>query len=322
MNVKDDPNLSGSHASAGNFPGDWADVAVFLAVLDAGSLVGATEKLNMSQPTIGRHLAAMEKRMGTTLFARTGRRLMPTEVASRIEESARKMSREMLAIQRTVAGAAQGLHGQVTISANEGTGSEWLIPVLAKLKQKFPDIFIELKIEGRAADLVQREADIALRMGRPTQLDLITRKLVTVGFGIYVAESLLAEHGRIEAFADLNHTGWVRGAFSTTRVDMLHDFFAEYSLDCHIALSTNSPAAQVRAVQEGLGFGVLSHRWAGREEGLVRVLPDFEAAAIDLWLVTHEDLRHSARIRAVSDLIAEAAHADAQRFAVNDRSRS
>jgi DNA-binding transcriptional LysR family regulator len=305
-------DVDGAHLSQ---PGDWTDIAVFLAVLDAGNLVAAADTLGMSQPTVGRRIAALESRMGTHLFARTGRRMLPTEVGRNIEESARKMAREMHAIQRTVTGAAKGLHGQVTISALEGTGSEWLLPVLASLQQKYPDIFVELKIEARAADLVQREADIALRLGRPTQLDLISRKLATVGFGIYAATGWLKRHGPIRNFADLNGTDWVRGAFSATRSTMLQEFFQERGLDCRIALSTNSPAAQLRAVQHGIGLGVLSHRWVSRETGLERVLPAFEAAAIDLWLVTHEDLRHSARIKAVADHIAEAAHQDARLFA-------
>ncbi len=293
---------------------DWSDMALFLAVLDGGNLVAAAETLGLSQPTVGRRLAALEQRLGAALFARTGRRMLPTEVALSIEDSARKMDREMYAIRRSVAGAAEGLSGQVTISANEGTGSEWLVPVLATLQHKYPEIFIDLRIEARAADLVHREADIALRMGRPTQLDLITRKLATVGFGLYASREFLDRQGPIASVEDLNGKPWIRGVFNRLGNDLLHDFFGEHSLNCRIVLSTNSPAAQLRAVGSGIGIGVLSHRWASQEPDLLRVLPEVGAAAIDLWLVTHEDLRHSARIRAVADHIAAAARRDEALF--------
>ena len=304
-----------SMVDAQNTLADWSDIAVFLAVLDAGSLVAASESLQVSQPTVGRRLAALEARLGVTLFSRTGRRLVPTDVALRIEEGARRMAREMHAIQRGVAGEATVLRGQVTISAIEGTGSEWLVPVIASLQRKHPDIFIDLKIESRAADLVQREADIALRMNRPSQQNLIARRLASIGFGFYAARKWTKRHPAVTTLSDLQGTPWVRGYFTSSRDDPLGGYFAEHDIRVRTVMSTNSPAAQVRAVQQGVGLGVLSHRWASREKGLVRLLPDISAAEIELWLVTHEDLRHSARLRAVADHIAEAAHADAELFA-------
>lgn len=299
---------------------DWSDMLIFLAVLDEKNLVGAAEKLNLSQPTVGRRLAAMESRLGVTLFARTGRKMVPTEIARQIEENARAMQREMHAVHREISGVAQGLTGQVTISAAEGTGSEWLIPVLADFQRIHPDIFVDLKIEARAADLVQREADIALRMGRPKQLDLITRKLVTIGFGIYASRKWLATQPPIKTNADLVGRSWVRGAYGGNGANLLEGFFNEIALHSSTAMSTNSPAAQIRAVEEGIGLGVLSHRWAAIRPELIRVLPDLEPATLELWLVTHEDLRHSARIRAVADHIAAAARADEDLFLTGKRS--
>jgi DNA-binding transcriptional LysR family regulator len=309
-------------SDAGSFhisPADWSDIAIFLAVLDAGSLVSAAEVLAISQPTVGRRLAALEQRMGVTLFSRSGRRMVPTEIARRIEEAARRVAREMHAIERGIAGEAQGLRGQVTISANEGTGSEWLLPVLADLQRQHPEIYIDLKIESRSADLVQREADIALRMGRPTQPDLIARKLADVGFGFYASRGLLATLPPINEVSDLNERPWVRGIFTRQGDDLLNRFFADHDIQCRVVLNTNSPAAQLRAVQHGIGFGVLSHRWARQEPELVRILPEQSAATVALWLVTHEDLRHSARLRAVADHIAAAARRDEALFISGER---
>lgn len=294
---------------------DWSDMALLLAVLDTGSLAAAGEALGLSQPTVGRRLAALETRLDTTLFSRGGKRLIPTEMALSIEENARKMSREMFAIRRRVAGAVTGMAGQVTVSANEGTGSEWLIPVLADLQRMHPDIYVELKIDLRAADLVQREADIALRLGRPTQQELIARKLADVGFALYASEQFLAAHGPITSLDDLQDKPWVRGNFIKTGNDALMAFMSEHNLRYRIALSTNSPAAQIAAVRAGLGIAVISHRWASTYPELVPLLPALEVASLELWLVSHSDLRHSARMRAVADYIIEAARKDESLFA-------
>ncbi|WP_167854710.1 LysR family transcriptional regulator [Mangrovimicrobium sediminis] len=288
---------------------EWSDIRVFLAIVDSGNLVSAAEQLDISQPTAGRRLAALESALGVSLFVRTGRRMVPTDAGTGILESARIMQREMVAIQRLADGQAQGLSGTVTISASEGTGSKWLIPVLGDLRRKYPDITVDLRIESRSVDLVQREADIALRMARPTQLDLICRKLSDIGFGLYASTDHLATFGAVEELGDLNGADWVRGRFLPGERSYLEEFLTGNELDYRITLTTNSPAAQMESVRHGLGFGLISHRWASLYPDVVRVLPDLSVMSMELWLVTHEDLRHSARIKAVADVIAEhAAH--------------
>ena len=298
----------------GDLTADWADMRIFLAVLDKGNLGAAAEALNLSQPTVGRRLSALEGRLGSSLFARTGRRMVPTDVARSIEDAARRMAHEMHAIERTVTGAAEGLNGLVTISASEGTGSEWLIPKLAEFREIYPDILIRLVIESRTADLVGREADIALRLGRPTQLDLIIRHLATLGFGFYASPEYLQQRPPIKSIADLVGVDWVVTQFENQLQPFLQEFFDEHIGEAKIVLMTTSLTAQVKAVKSGLGVGMLSHRWATMTGGVERVLPDLEKGDLELWLVSHEDLRHSARIRAVADFIAEAAQRDAELF--------
>jgi len=298
-------------------PADWADTAVFLAVLDHGNLAAAGESLGLSQPTVGRRLAALEARLGTSLFARTGRRLVPTDMAHQIEESARRMAMEMSAIERMATGAAQTFSGVVTISATEGTGSEWLVSVLQPLRERYPDIVIELIIETRNADLSGREADLALRLSRPVQLDLIARHIADVGFGLYAAPGFIQQHGPFDRPETLMEAPWIQVELGPSQNSLTSQFLAQLDFipgDLKLALRTNSLAAQIRAVQAGLGVGALSHRWASMAGGLERILPDMEIGSLELWLVAHEDLRRSARIRAVSDYIADAAHRDAALF--------
>lgn len=294
---------------------DWADIRLFLAILDKGSLVAAAEHLNLTQPTVGRRLTAMEQRFGTPLFVRAGRRMQLTDAGAAILDSARGMEREMLAIERSLEVQSTSLCGEVTISATEGTGTEWLTPVLLDFHALYPDIVLKVQIESRAVDLIRREADIALRLGQPSQPDLIARRLLTVGFGLYASEAYLSRTAPVNALEDLSTHQMV--GLQVPGATLSSSLFlpaSEQTLPGKLVYLTNSPAAQLSAVQEGFGVGILSHRWASIAGGLTRVLPDYSAMTIDLWLVTHEELRHSARIRAAFDFIAERALADAELF--------
>lgn len=294
---------------------DWADIRLFLAILDRGSLVAAAEHLNLTQPSVGRRLAAMEQRFGTPLFVRAGRRMQLTDAGDAIIESARRMEREMLAIERSLEVQSTSLCGDVTISATEGTGTEWLTPVLLDFHAQYPDIVLNVQIESRAVDLIRREADIALRLGQPAQPDLIAKRLLTVGFGLYASARYLRRAAPLHSLEDL-HAHQMVGLLGSGAA-MSSSLFVPVSaqtLPGKLVYVSNSPSAQLSAVQAGFGVGILSHRWASVAGGLTRVLPDYTAASIDLWLVTHEVLRHSARIRAVFDFIAKRALEDAEVF--------
>ena len=160
-------------------------------------------------------------------------------------------------------------------------------------------------IENRKVDLIHREADIALRLGRPDQPDLIARRLVTVGFGLYATQDYLKGAGPVSTKASLADHQIVVLETPGNRVKSTGFFTGMQKVSGHSVYSTNSPAAQLSAVQAGFGIGVISHRWAALGPALTRVLPEFTPLEVELWLVSHEELRHSARIRALSDFIAE-----------------
>ena len=295
---------------------DWADIRLFLAVVDQGSLVGASEDLGLTQPTVGRRLSAMEERFGTPLFARAGRRMQLTDAGAGILEGARRMEREMLAIEVSLEAHSTSLCGEVSISATEGTGTEWLSPVLYDFHQLYPQIVIKVHIESRAVDLLQREADLALRLGRPTQPSLIARHLVDVGFGLYASPRYLEKRGAPASIEELTDHDMVGLDTTYGRLAVSKAFPTEERLPGNYVYLTNSPTAQLAAVKAGFGIGVMSRRWVSMRGGLAPVLPDYTAAKIELWLVSHEELRYSARIRAVSDFIAERFEADRTLFEV------
>ncbi|TDG11825.1 LysR family transcriptional regulator [Seongchinamella unica] len=290
---------------------NWADIRLFLAIHDEGSLVAASDVLALTQPTVGRRLAAMEERFGTPLFVRSGRRMQLTDAGAGILDSARRMEREMLAIERSLEVHSTALCGEVTISATEGTGTDWLAPVLFDFHQQYPEILVKVQVENRAVDLLHREADIALRLGRPSQPALIARHLTTVGFGLYASPAYLEHAGVPESIEALKGHNLVAldslqgtGPFSK----------GESLLEGNYVFLSNSLAALMSAIKAGFGIGGLSHRWVAMHGGFVRVLPDYTANELDMWLVTHEELRYSARIRAVSDFITERVLADRALF--------
>ncbi len=294
---------------------DWADIRLFLAILDRGSLVGAAEHLGLTQPTVGRRLSAMENRFGTPLFVRAGRRMQLTDAGKAILDSARRMETEMLAIERNLQAQSTALRGEVTISATEGTGVEWLTPVLRDFHREHPEIVLNVQIESRAVDLIHREADIALRLGQPEQPELIARRLVTVGFGLYASRAYLENAPPLHSPDDLAAHQRVGLRTPGNRENLFESFPFPEPLPGRYTYVSNSPTAQMAAVKAGFGIGLLSHRWATMAGRLIRVLPEYNAASIDLWLVTHEELRYSARIRTTFDFIAERARADAELFA-------
>lgn len=294
---------------------NWADIRLFLAIVDHGSLIAASEHLGLTQPTVGRRLAAMEERFGTPLFVRSGRRMQLTDSGAGILDSARRMEREMFTIGRSLDAQSTSLSGEVTISATEGTGTEWLTPVLMDFHRQYPEILVRVQIQNRAVDLVHREADIALRLGEPRQPNLIARRLLTVGFGLYASDSYLKAAPPINSQDDLSQHKLVGLDTSIARgVNFELAVAPEEVPQGNYVYLTNSPAAQLGAVQAGFGISALSHRWAAMAGGLTRVLPDVTAAEIDLWLVTHEELRHSARMRLIFDFIAERLLADKELF--------
>jgi DNA-binding transcriptional LysR family regulator len=256
----------------------------------------------------------MEERFGTPLFVRAGRRMQLTDSGKAILDSTRRMESEMLAIERNLQAQATALRGEVTISATEGTGTEWLTPVLREFQREYPEILLNIQIESRAVDLIHREADIALRLGQPVQPELIARRLVTVGFGLYASKSYLASAPPLRSLDDLASHKLVGLLGPGNRLRDSNTFLVTKPLTENYVYLSNSATAQLAAVQSGFGIGVLSHRWAAMTGKLIRVLPDYTAASIDMWLVTHEELRYSARIRTTFDFIAARVLADAELF--------
>jgi DNA-binding transcriptional LysR family regulator len=279
---------------------DWQLYRSFLAALTEGSLSGAARALDITQPTVGRHIAALERALRIPLFTRSQTGLLPLESALSLRPYAESMSSAVAALERAAASQGTGVRGVVRVTASEVIGVEVLPPIFARLREQYPDLQIELVLSSRMQDLLQREADIAVRMARPEQALLIARRVGQVDVGLHATQPYLQRHGTPATTRDLNRhpligfdqpTAFIRTASKSLpiRREML-------------AIRADSDLAQLALIRSGAGIGVCQVP-IGRRDGLVRVLARQFSLALDTWIAMHEDLRHSPRCRVTFDAL-------------------
>ena len=288
---------------------DWGLYRYFLAVAETGSLSGAARKLGVSQPTVGRQIQELEARLNTRLFDRMTNGYSLTPTGGTVVDLARTIEVNAVAIERKIAGVDQSLAGPVCLSAPEGIGNCWLVPKIAAFRERCPEIEIELIVGMSQHDLVRREADVALRIGEPGADELVGRRVSKVGFGLYASDAYIARRGLPARPADLSEhciiesVGQVADLVQARR---LRELMGEFR--CGFACSTL--LVQFTALQHGLGLLPIPHYMAHGHPELHRVLAEDFAVSLDLWLLTHQDLKATPRIRAVIDFLAEQIAAD------------
>jgi DNA-binding transcriptional LysR family regulator len=292
---------------------DWSDYPILLAVAETGSLTAAGEQLGISQPTVGRRIKALESRFGVPLLTKEDGKLVATEFGYKVLDHIRRMETEADAIIRSSATLETSLVGPIIIASSSGLGDWWLPSVMRSFQKDHPEILIDLNLDFKAANLAQREADIALRwMGPGTQNSLIGRKISEFGFGIYASEEYIERKGMPEYAEDLlDHDG--------VKMEMGANVFWPTNHNGSTlqmpktVFKTNNLLAHQHAVTSGFGIGMLAHCAVHRGQELIRILPDVERVE-DLWLVAHEDLRKSARVRVAFDFLIDALQADHEHF--------
>ncbi len=282
----------------------WDLYRSFLGVVREGSLSAAARRLGLTQPTMGRHIASLERSLGTPLFSRSQNGLVPTQAALALVPHAEAMASAADALVRAASGDADEPRGVVRVTASEFVGSLVLPAILARFRAKHPGIALELALSNRNVDLLRNEADIAVRMARPTQTALVARRLGTVKVGLFAHRDYLKRRGTPRDVAELaghDLVGWDRdetamAAIKQTGFPVPREVFA---------LRTDNDCAQVRALAAGFGIGGSQVPLAEREPGLVAVLPGTFGFEMPMWLVMHEDLKASRRVRLVFDFLAD-----------------
>ena len=282
----------------------WELYRSFLGVLDEGSLSAAARALALTQPTVGRHVDALERALGLVLFTRSPSGFAPTEAANALRPYARTLAATTGALLRAAASQGSGVSGTVRITCSEVVGVEVLPPILAQLRERYPRLVIELVPTNRVEDLLRRDADIAVRMLRPAQEALIARRVGGIAVGLHAHPGYLARHGTPRTWADLAQHALIGFDRETAFTRSLRKQLGPMRREA-FALRTDSDLAQLAAIRAGHGIGACQVGLAARGEGLVRVLPRLFGLRLDTWLTMHEDLRNSPRCRVTFDALVE-----------------
>jgi len=285
---------------------DWQLCRSFLAVLNEGSLSGAARTLGLTQPTIGRHIEALEQELATPLFVRSPHGLTPTQAALEMRPHAEAMRVAAASLRRAVSGA-EGVEGEargtVRLTASEVIGAEVLPPILARLRERHPRILLELVLSNRTEDLLRRESDIAIRMIRPVQSALLSRKVGVTHLGLHAHRDYLARRGTPGTMDALGGHAVIGFDKESPSIQTLRAMGFRMTRE-EFAFRTDSDLAQLALIRAGAGVGVCQLGIARREKALVHVLAEDFSYALDLWVVMHEDLRTSQRMRLVYDHLA------------------
>jgi DNA-binding transcriptional LysR family regulator len=285
---------------------DWNELRLVLAVARSGGLVGAAKALGIDHSTVFRRLQAVEARLGQPLFERVpAGGYQPTAVGERMAAAAERMQDEALALARDIAGHDPRLSGRLRVTSSETLAHRILTPALAAFRCAHPGIVVELTIDNRVLNLTRREADVALRPLRPKEGDLWGRKIADVAWTLYGSADYLATNGRPATAADLAaHAliGWNEAAVDINAAEWLADATPASA----VVYRTTSIVNQLNAARHGIGLAALPCFLGDPEPGLERALADpIPKLTRELWIVTHTDLKRTARVRAFFDVVGE-----------------
>ncbi|WP_175995478.1 LysR family transcriptional regulator [Burkholderia stabilis] len=283
---------------------NWDDTRIFLAIYRERSLRGAARAVGLDQATVGRRLAALERALGATLFLRTSAGYVPTAVGEVALRNVEKMEQSAIDLVRQTQGVDRRLAGDVRVTTTDTIGLEFVMRAMRNLHDEHPDVRVLLNTSTQVENLAKREADIAIRTIKPDNPDLLTRRLAAWPTGLYASEEYLERHGEPVPGAGFEGHDLVcflphlnaRGPLTMV---------GEPVRAGRIVSGLNSNLMLRAAVRAGLGLSELAVPIAERD-GLVRVWPARTGARpYEVWMVTHKDLRHTARMSAMIDCIVQ-----------------
>lgn len=278
----------------------WDHFRSFLAVLGDGSLSGAARSLRLTQPTIGRHIDELEETLGVVLFTRSRAGLTPTEAALELAPHASTMAAAADALVRAASGEAREDRGTVRLTASEVVGTEILPGMLRAFMERHPHIAIELVVSNRNEDLIRREADIAVRMARPTQGALLARRIGAIDIGLHAHRRYLAQRGTPRTLAELAGHVLIGYDRDSPAIRALQKLGLQLTPDM-FSLRTDSDTTQLAAIRAGLGIGGCQSPLAAQDPDLVHLVPEEFAYPLECWVAMHEDLGAVRRMRLVFD---------------------
>lgn len=283
---------------------DWNKARAFLVTAEEGSLSAAARALGMAQPTLGRQVDGLEQELGIVLFERVGRGLTLTPSGLELLDHVREMGQAAGRVSLTALGQSQALEGTISISASETYAAVLLPPIIAKLRQREPGIRVEIVVANHASDLRRREADIAIRNFRPTEPDLVAKKIGDADAILYATPDYIARIGHPTKPYDLRHADFINMDRSGMMLKGLNTLGLGLT-EANFPLLTESYLVMWELVRQGAGIGILDAHIGDAEPDVQRVLPNLEPLTFPIWLVTHREVTTSRRIRMVYDFLTE-----------------
>ncbi|MCY0148895.1 LysR family transcriptional regulator [Hoeflea sp. G2-23] len=282
---------------------DWNRARAFLVTVEEGSLSAAARQLGMAQPTLGRQVAALEEELGVALFERVGRGLTLTPSGLELVDHVRAMGEAASRMSLAASGKVQSIEGTVSISASEVDAAFRLPKILGQLREIAPGVDVEIVATNTESDLRRREADIAIRNYRPTQPNLVARKIRDIDGRIYATPCYLESIGNpvtpeefgAADFIGFNRTGEFIAAMTRFGLALTQRNFP---------IVSESHLVQWSHVRQGLGIGIITADIGDAEPAVVQVLPELDPILVPVWLVAHREVHTSRRVWLVFDLLA------------------
>lgn len=283
---------------------DWGDLRYFLAVAQTGSTLAAGRALRVSQTTAARRIAALEGALGVILFERrpAGYRLTP--IGEVLVSHARSVEAAAAALTDAAAGAARDVSGTVLVTTSEIIAATILAPMLRELHDAYPAIRIELDTSPALKDLAGGVADVAVRsIGRLQGAGVVGRRVADDIWTVYSSRDYAARHGLPASVDDLRRHSLVGGGGEGVWIYYLA-WLKRHGLEGAVATQYDSALGLLAAVRAGLGLAVLPSIVANSDPSLISCLPEVGKPGRGIWLITHERVRHTPRVRTVIDFLA------------------
>ncbi len=283
---------------------NWNRARAFLVTAQEGSLSAAARVLGVTQPTLGRQVAALEDELGVVLFERFGRGLTLTPTGMDLLEHVSAMADAANQLALSASGQAHSIAGRICISATDVMAKYILPPMISELRQQEPGIIVELIASNKASDLMRREADIAIRAFQPTEPELIIKKLAGSDARLYASPDYLATLGNPQQQADFNQANFLGFSDNGPLIGALNDMGFKLTED-NFSVICDVHLIHWELVKHGVGVGIMPDAIGDAEPMVRRILPELAPFHAELWLVVHRELRTSRRVRRVFDFLAE-----------------
>ncbi len=283
---------------------DWNRARAFLVTAEEGSLSAAARAMNMAQPTLGRQVTAFEKELGVVLFERRGRGLELTQNGLELVEHVRAMGDAASRLSLSASGQSTTLEGSVCITATDITAVFVMPALIAQLRREESGIRVELIASNSSSDLKRREADIAIRAYRPTQADLIAKKVRDVPWSLYASRDYLTRIGNPTTpagFDDADFIGFDRSELLVTALQPLGFNLTKKNF----TVIAENHIAHWELVRHGAGISPMPTELGDTDPSIQKILPDLDPMPSEIWLAAHRELRTSLRIRRVYDFLAK-----------------